>query len=254
MLKAYIDAYKAIGNEAYLNSATKNADFIINNQLTEKGALYHSYKNGKSTIDGFLEDYTYTILAFLELYQVTFNEAWLNYAKQLMDYCIAHFLNTETSMFYFTSDRSTNLITRKTEIYDNVIPSSNSVIASCLFKLGHYYFDKTYSDLAIQMLKNVNTDMLKIPSGYTNWLSLYLNYSNPYYEVAISGELAKDRLKELHNSYIPNILISGATTDSNLPLMINKFNKNETLIYVCVNGTCKLPVDTTVKALSQILK
>ncbi|MEO1033713.1 MAG: hypothetical protein AAFX55_20175 [Bacteroidota bacterium] len=96
--------------------------------------------------------------------------------------------------------------------------------------------------------------MLKIPSGYTNWLSLYLSYSNPYFEVAISGAEAKDKLKELKALYLPNIIISGATTDSDLPLLKNKFNQDETLIYVCVNGTCKLPVRAIDKALGQILK
>ncbi|WP_422105994.1 thioredoxin domain-containing protein [Winogradskyella sp.] len=254
MLQGYIDAYRAIGDEAYLRKAIVNANFIIENQLTESGALYHSYKDGKSTIDGFSEDYAHTIAAFIELYQVTFNEQWLYRAKALMDYTLEHFFNKDSGMFYFTSDRSADLITRKTEVFDNVIPSSNSVLAASLFKLGHYYADKTYSKLAHQMLKNVNEDMLKIPSGYTNWLSLYLSYSNPYFEVAISGVEAKDKLKELKALYLPNIIISGATADSDLPLLKNKFNQDETLIYVCVNGTCKLPVRAIDKALGQILK
>ena len=104
------------------------------------------------------------------------------------------------------------------------------------------------------MLKNVNEDLLKHPSGYTHWMNLFLSFSNPYYEVAISGEDAKARLEELNSNYIPNILISGATTDSDLPLLKNKFIQDETLVYVCVNGTCKLPVNTIDKALSQILK
>ncbi|WP_299520445.1 thioredoxin domain-containing protein [Winogradskyella sp.] len=254
MLKGYVDAYKAIGNENYLIKAIANAKFIKKNQLKDDGSLYHSYKDGKSTVDGFSEDYAHTITAFLDLYQVTLNEQWLQDAKQLMDYTIKHFLNDETQMFYFTSDYASNLITRKTEVFDNVISSSNSVLAECLFKLGHYYADKAYSELANQMLKNVNEGMLKTPFGYTNWLSLYLSHSNPYFEVAISGTEALDKLKELKALYIPNILISGATTESDLPLLKNKFNQDETLIYVCVNGTCKLPVNTVNKAVGQILK
>ncbi|WP_299366295.1 thioredoxin domain-containing protein [Winogradskyella sp.] len=254
MLKGYVDAYKAIGNEDYLKKAITNANFIKKNQLKGDGLLFHSYKNGKSTINGFSEDYAHTIAAFIRLYQVTFNEEWLSIAKGLMDYTIEHFLNEKTEMFYFTSKGSSNLIARKTEVFDNVIPSSNSVLAECLLKLGHYYSDKVYSELAHQMLKNVNDTMLKIPSAYTNWLSLYLNYSNPYYEVVISGEEAKDILKQLKVLYIPNVLISGSTTESDLPLLKNKFNKDETLIYVCTNGTCKLPVNTIDKALGQILK
>ncbi|WP_299110721.1 thioredoxin domain-containing protein [uncultured Winogradskyella sp.] len=254
MLKAYVDAYRVFGEQSYIDKAIANATFIKDNQIKTDGALFHNYKDGKSTIEGFSEDYAYTIAAYIELYQATFNEEWLNISKALIDYAITHFLNDETRMFYFTSDEATNLITRKTEILDNVIPSSNSVLALCLFKLGHYYSNKTYTDLAKQMLSNVNEDIKEIPSGYTNWLELYLNYSNPYYEVAISGLEAHSKLKEFDKSYIPNVLISGSDKNTHLPLLKNKFIEDETYIYVCVNGTCKLPVTTTKEAIEQILK
>jgi len=254
MLKAYVDAYRVFGEQSYLDKAIKNGRFILENQITEEGALFHNYKNGTSTIDGFSEDYAHTIAAFIELYQATFNEQWLNTAKELMDYTLKHFLNKESSMFYFTSDNSINLIARKMEVLDNVIPSSNSVLAESLFKLGHYYSDKTYSTLANQMLSNVNEDIKEVPSGYTNWMMLYLDYANPYYEVAISGPDAQSKLKELDMHYLPNILISGSEKNSDLPLLENKYIDNETFLYVCVNGTCKLPVKDTKKALGQILK
>ncbi len=254
MCKAYVDAYRVLGDQSYLDSAIKNGTFIKENQIHKDGALFHNYKDGKSTIEGFSEDYAHTISAFIELYQATFNEQWLKTAKELMDYTMAHFLNKESRMFYFTSDSATNLIARKMEVLDNVIPSSNSVLAESLFKLGHYYSNKTYTNLAKQMLRNVNEDIEKSPSGYTNWLVLYLNYASPYYEVAISGPEAHSKLKELGNSYLPNILISGSNKNSDLPLLQNKFIADETFIYVCVNGTCKLPVNDTNKALEQILK
>jgi uncharacterized protein YyaL (SSP411 family) len=254
MLKAYVDAYRVLGEQTYLDKAIKNAIFIKENQINKDGALFHNYKDGKSTIDGFSEDYAHVIAAYIELYQATFNEQWLKAAKELMDYTIVHFLNKESSMFYFTSDRATNLIARKMEVLDNVITSSNSELAQSIFKLGHYYSKKTYINLAKQMLRNVNEDIEKAPSGYTNWLVLYLNYANPYYEVAISGLEAQSKLKELDRSYLPNILISGSHKNSNLPLLENKFIEDETFIYVCVNGTCKLPVETADKALDQILK
>lgn len=254
MLKAYVDAYRVLGEQSYLDKAIKNATFIMENQIKEDGSLYHNYKKGKSTIDGFSEDYAHTISAFIELYQATFNEQWLNTAKELMDYTISHFLNNESSMFYFTADNATNLIARKTEVLDNVIPSSNSVLAESLFKLGHYYSVKSYTKLAKQMLSNINVGIEKSPSAYSNWLILYLNYANPFYEVAISGVDVHNKLKALDNSYLPNILISGSKNSSELPLLQNKYIEDETFIYVCVNGTCKLPVKDTNRALGQILK
>ena len=57
MLKGYIDAYKALKDEKYLNIALKNANFISKNLWSSEGNLNHNYKNGKSTINGYLEDY-----------------------------------------------------------------------------------------------------------------------------------------------------------------------------------------------------
>ena len=254
MLKAYVDAYRVFGNDSYLEKAIKNATFIKENQINSDGSMFHNYKNGKSTIEGFSDDYAHTISAFIELYQATFNEEWLEIANDLMDYTLVHFINKESSMFYFTSDRATNLIARKIDVFDNVIPSSNSVLAENLFKLGHYYSNKKYINLAKQMLSNMNLDIENSPSAYTNWLVLYLNYSNPFYEIAISGSNAHNKLLELDKSYLPNVLISGAISNSDLPLLQNKYIEDETFIYVCVNGTCKMPVTSSEKAKEQILK
>ncbi|MDB9720586.1 thioredoxin domain-containing protein [Winogradskyella sp.] len=254
MLEAYVDAYRVFGKKIYLDKAIKIAEFIKEHQIKQDNSLFHNYKDGKSTIDGFSEDYAHTISAYIELYQATFNEQWLKLANDLMHYVTTHFFNKETGMFHFTSSTATNLIARKIEVLDNVISSSNSVLANCLFKLGHYNANKDYLNKAKQMLSNVNNDIEKAPTGYSNWLNLYLNYSNPYYEVAISGKDAYTKLRELDAFYIPNILISGSTTASNTPLLQNKYIEDETYLYVCTNGTCKLPVTHALKAKEQILK
>ena len=254
MLTAYIDAYRVLGDQSYLNSAIKNAHFLKEKQISTKGSLFHNYKNGKSTIEGFSEDYAHTISAFIDLYQVTLDDTWLNTANELMEYAITHFLDKESGMFYFTSDTEVNLIARKIEVFDNVIPSSNSVLAHNLFKLSHYYSNNSYSKMAKQMLSNVESDLKNSPSAYSNWLNLYLNYSNPYYEVAVSGANAREKVKELNSNYLPNILIAGAIAESDIPIMKNRFIEDETYIYVCVDGSCKLPVTNTKQAVNQLLK
>ncbi|WP_456423297.1 thioredoxin domain-containing protein [Lutibacter sp.] len=252
MLKGYIDAYAAFNEKHFLDIAIKNATFIYTKQLQENGSLNHNYKNGKSTINGYLEDYATVIDAYIALYEITFNEVWLNTAKQLTDYTFDHFYDTENSMFYFTSDEDANLITRKMEIEDNVIPASNSIMAKNLFKLSHYYSNNYYLKVSKQMLENVKENAQQYGSGYSNWLQLMANYVGNYYEIAISGENALDKTIELNQIYIPNKLIAGSTKQSSLPLMEGRYNKNETLIYICVDGACQLPVNNTEEALSQL--
>ncbi|WP_291800023.1 thioredoxin domain-containing protein [Lutibacter sp.] len=252
MLKGYINAYTVFNEKHFLDVAIKNATFIYTKQLQENGNLNHNYKNGKSTINGYLEDYATVIDAYIALYEATFNEMWLNTAKQLTDYTFDHFYDTERAMFYFTSNEDPNLITRKMEIEDNVIPASNSIMARNLFKLSHYYSNSYYLKVSKQMLANVKDRTQKYGSGYSNWLQLMADFSRDYYEIAISGENAFEKLHELNENYIPNKLIAGSTKNSKLPLMEGRYNESETYIYICVDGACQLPVSDPKKALNQL--
>ncbi|MDD7884451.1 thioredoxin domain-containing protein [Flavivirga sp. 57AJ16] len=252
MLKGYIDAYRVFGNASYLASAEKNAHFIINNQLREDGGLDHNYKNGKSNINGYLEDYATTIDAFLALYENTLNETWLTTARDLTNYTFDHFFDEGSKMFYFTSDEDDSLVSKSIEYRDNVIPASNSIMAKNLFKLSHYFDNTHYGKTAISMLNNVKPEMQEYPSGYSNWFDLMLNYTNPYYEVAVVGKDAKNKIAELNKTYIPNKIIAGSTSNNNnnLPLLENRYTPDNTLIYVCVNKACKLPVSEVDKAIT----
>jgi len=252
MLKAYIDAYSVFNEPHFLNVAKKNATFLYTKQLQDTGNLNHSYKNGKSTINGYLEDYATVIDAYISLYEATLNETWLNTAKQLTDYTFDHFYNLERSMFYFTSDEDKDLITRKMEIEDNVIPASNSIMAKNLFKLSHYYSNNHYLKVSKQMLNNLKDRAVQYGSGYSNWLQLMCDFSGGYYEVAIAGENAMEKLQEINQHYIPNKLIAGSTSESKIPLMEGRFNENNAYIYICVDGTCKVPETSIKKAINQL--
>ena len=252
MLKGYVDAYRVFNDQKFLEVALKNAQFIMNNMTKEDGGLFRNFKNGKSNIEAYLEDYAAVSDAFISLYEVTLDEKWLKNAKQFTDYSFDHFYDEESKMFFFTSNKETGLISRKVETDDNVIPSSNSIMANNLFKLGHYYSNKHYSENAKAMLNNVKENAISYGSGASNWLNLYSNYLGEYYEVAIVGVDAKQKLGELNEFYIPNKLIVGSLTESNLPLLAYKYNENETTIYVCIDGACKLPVSETQKALKQL--
>ena len=242
MLKGYTDAYRVFGNDDYLAIAEKNANFIVNNQLREDGGLYHNYKNGKSSINGYLEDYAATIDAFITLYENTLDEKWLTTAKGLANYTFDHFFDSASNMFFFTSNEDASLVSRSIEYRDNVIPASNSIMAKNLFKLSHYFDNEHFSATAMTMLNNIKPEMQEYPSGYSNWFDLMLNYAQPYYEVAIVGANVKQKIDELNKTYIPNKLIAGSTSENNMPLLENRYNPNNTLIYVCVNKACKLPV------------
>lgn len=250
MITAFADAYQAFGEEIFLKGALMNAKWLVKNQLKKDNSLFHSYKNGQSKIDGFLEDYCFTIEAFIKLYEITFDESWIQKADALTVYTIEHFYDEKSGMFFFTSDLSTDLIARKMEISDNVIPSTNSTMAKVLFKLGTLTENENYISMSGQMLSNVYDGMEAYGSSYSNWGIVAMNRIYPYYEVAVTGKNWETLATELNSFYQPNkVLMGGEKGD--LPLLQGKFNDAAT-IFVCVNKACQMPVNEVPKAILQM--
>src|SRR5690606_24239645 len=140
-IKGYLSAYRAFNEKRFLDAALKNARFLNKHAISKNGGITRSYKNGKTSIHGFLDDYAFVISAYLDLYQATFDERWLHQANELTNYTQEHFYDKETGMFFYSHNDHSGLITRQKEILDNVMPSSNSEMAKNLLILGHYFYD-----------------------------------------------------------------------------------------------------------------
>ncbi|MEJ7780190.1 MAG: thioredoxin domain-containing protein [Daejeonella sp.] len=248
MLKAYTDAYRVFGKQQFLQQAIKSADFIIN-KLFYDGKLMRVYSASLFS-DAFLDDYAFIIDGLTGLYEVTFDEKWLLISKKLTDHAISDFHDQESGMFNYTSAKSEVLIARKQEITDNVISSSNSVMANNLYRLGHFFDDSVYLGISNQMLKTVQPHIIKYPSGYANWGVLLLSRIFGLYEIAIAGPDAEIKRREMEDYYIPNKILLGGSSGT-LPLLKGKMSK-ETKIFVCQNRTCSLPVTTITDAIKLV--
>ena len=179
-----------------------------------------------------------------------------------MDYTFEHFYDKNSNMFFFTSDVDSQLIAKKTELEDNVIPASNSIMANNLLKLGHLFGDKNYLKISRQMVHNMVPIIESYPSSYSNWINVYSNLSSSFYEVAILGEDAIQKIKDINKEYIPNKIICARTSllknkmfienNIELPLLENRFIENSTMIYVCVNNSCNFPTTISSVALKQL--
>ena len=254
MIKGLTDAYRAFGEAEFLDIAIANANFIKNKLMTPQGGLQRVYKrseNRQAHQIAFLDDYAFVIDAFIGLYEATFEEKWLQEARKLNEYALQNFYDAGTGMLYYTSQADEELIARKHEILDNVIPASNSAMALNLYKLG-YFFDRfDYLDQARQMLQNVFPHIKTYGSGYSNWAILLMDEIFGIFEIAITGEEAEKKRLELEKTFIPNKILLGGSTGT-LPLLEDKFS-NQTKIFVCKDKTCQLPVTEVSEALKQLV-
>ncbi|MCH2233388.1 MAG: thioredoxin domain-containing protein [Crocinitomicaceae bacterium] len=246
----FADAYQAFGEAPMKNAAIYNGEWLRKNMLQEDGKLLHTYKKGEAKIDGFLDDYAFTISMFIKLYEITFDESYIEDAKKMAEYAIANFQDEASGMFYYTASTGETLIARKMEISDNVIPSSNSQMANALFVLGTLTDNADWIEISRQMLANVYNDMTSYPSSYSNWGILGMHFTEPFYEVALTGDQWESEYQGLANSYVPNKVLMGGK-DGKLPLLEGKF-LGETTIFVCVNKACQMPVNKAADALEQM--
>lgn len=251
MVKGLCDAFEVFGRPQWLSAAERNMQLLLTTCKRNNGGLWHNFKAGKATINGYLEDYSFTIEALIALYSITFNEQWLAEAHALAEHAIRHFHDERNGLFHFTSDLDPPLITRPRELHDNVVPASNSSMAKALYQLGELLDEEHYVAIGKHMLNTMSSGMASYPSGHSNWGQLALMQLYPFPEIAITGPDALRLRAGFATHYLPNRIFLGSTTKSTLPLLKDKLMPSST-IFVCVEKTCQLPVPTVAEALEQL--
>lgn len=254
MLTGYLDAYRYLEEDTYLEIALQNADFLLRNFMQNDGRLYRSYKEGKVSINAFLDDYAFLAQALIRLYEVTFDNQWLDKAQLLMEYADGHFWDANSSTYFYASDLDPGLIIRKRILLDNVRPAANSVMAEVLYDLSLLLYEESYEARARKMLNRVISGMETEDLFFlSNWLQLYLRMIEAPFEVAIVGRNYKTLQSEMMRYYLPNTLLLGGATEGELELLQQKLRGEEAYIYVCRNKVCRLPVQEVKEAMEQML-
>jgi uncharacterized protein YyaL (SSP411 family) len=253
MLQGLTDAYRAFGEPEFLVMAEHNARFIEAN-LRDGARLYRTCKHGRASISGFLEDYALVIQAYLSLYEVSFAEKWLREAEQLTEYVLGHFFDPTETQFFYTDSSAEPLIARKKELFDNVIPASNSVMAHNLRRLGRHLENARYVDLATAMLAQVRHLVVKEPQHLTNWAALYAALLRPGAEVAIIGPEAEEFREALNRQFLFDAVLAGTEEASPLPLLAlhRPAPEGRTAIHICRDQACLAPVFSVAAALPEL--
>jgi len=250
-----IDAYSAFNEEKFIKTAEACLIFMEHNMISEEGRILRIFNAETMTasINGFLDDYAFTIESLLKLYQVTFEERWVVLAEKLLMYAMDHFFNEEKSMFFFKSDIDRELIVRNYEIQDNVIPSSNAVMAFNLFLIGEILQNKSYLDMSEKMVGSIAGNLMNGREYFAKWCSLLGNQVYKSVEIVITGKDALTFRDELDRNFIPNAVYFGGEKGGTFPLIADKTDFSKTFIYVCHDKKCLVPV-TDVKSALDLIK
>lgn len=252
MCKAYIDAYKSFGEQDHLDRALGSAEFIDTNMSKSDNGLFHIWNDGESKINGYLEDYTFVIDAYISLYEVTYDKKWIMKAHDLTTYVDSHFATDKSSMYFFNSSDDKALIARKMETQDNVIPSSNSVMAKNLFRLGVLFEEVKWMNRSRRMFHDISENIPSYGSAYSNWMVLGMWELFGFNELVICGLNSKEGLSGFFKVYHPSTLLAITSKDEYLPVFNSRVVSGETYYYVCEGGSCQLPVKSLISALERL--
>lgn len=252
VIQGLADAYNVFGDERFKLLALKNGQFIREKMMRKNGRLFHTWKKGKSALNGFMEDYALVIQSFISLFEITGGKEWLDVSGVLMQYSVQHFYDETSGLFYFSEKNSDAVLTNHIQNEDNVIPSANSVMANNLHKLYLLFGKPEYLTMAKKMLQHVTPQFIKYPQAFANWGKLMLKLTHPYFEVVICGEHAVKKYRQLQTSFHPNVVWALAQQKNSLPLFKGRFVAGKTLIYVCREGACQLPVENSEDALKML--
>ncbi|RYY65975.1 MAG: thioredoxin domain-containing protein [Chitinophagaceae bacterium] len=254
LLTALCKSYACLQNPVYKDAAIELAVFIEEKFRATTG-LFHTYKEGVAKYPAFLDDYAYYIQALINLQEITGDQEYLQQAKEYATYVSDNFSDEDGNLFYYSSKIQTDVIVRKTEVYDGATPSANAVMANNLFYLSLVFDEQLWWKRAEKMLLSMFNGIEKYPGSFGVWAGTYLKQTAVPVEIILTGKDTRKELDAVLQEFIPNkLLLSSSREREGMPLLANKAFGDRTHMYVCRNYSCLAPVFTTAQLMDAIKK
>jgi uncharacterized protein YyaL (SSP411 family) len=233
----------------YRAVAERAADVILGGLLGADGRLGRSWKDGRSTGQGVLEDYANLADGLLALYEATFDERWFVTARGLADAILDRF-GDPAGGFFDTAIDHEQLVTRPKDVQDNATPSGSSMATLVLLRIAALTGESRYREAAERALATITPYTVRYPTSFALWLQATDFALAPVAEVAIVGDLddpATMALLEVASAgYTPNRVVAASSSrdgPSAVPLLGDRIRLDgRPTAYVCRNFACRLPV------------
>jgi uncharacterized protein YyaL (SSP411 family) len=254
MIAAMAKAYQALGDQAYVDAAAGAASFISNNLKKDGHRLFRRYRDGDVAYPGYLDDYSNFVWGLIELYEATFETSYLEEAINLNHTMIDLFWDETYGGFFYSGKDNEVLIKQSKEIYDGAIPSSNSVAALNLVRLGHLTGDRDLANRAEQLTGTFAKRIKAYPSAYTQFLAALDFIIGPSHEIVIvesqNGKSSQSMVEAIHRQFVPNkvLLLRPADGQRDRIATLAPFTKelespgDSPAVHICEQQSCQKTV------------
>ncbi len=245
-LAAFAEAARVLDDPRLREIAEGNARFV-RERLWSGGVLLHTYKDGAARIEGMLEDYAYWGLGLVELYQLTGEREWLDWANELADGIAARFRDAEGGGFFETAEGAEALLFRQKPRFDQATPSAGAAAAQLALALQRHGLRADGEAIAREVIGGVQSLILDAPTGFGATLQAMGLLASPPRELAIVGERAArapfERMAAAR--YLPGLALAPAAAPNGLPLLEGREPPaGAARAWLCENMACDLPADT----------
>jgi hypothetical protein len=233
----------------YRAAAERAAGVILGGLLSADGRLGRSWKDGRATGQGVLEDYANLAEGLLALYGATFDERWFTSARSLVDAILERFSDPDGGFFDTATDHE-RLVTRPKDVQDNATPSGGAVATIVLLRLAAYTGEGRYRDAAERALATVTAFTGRYPTAFAMWLQAIDLALARVAEIAIVGDPlhpgTRALLEVAAGGYAPNrvvALLSSESASTSVALLEDRaLLGGRPTAYVCRGFACRLPV------------
>lgn len=262
MIAALCVYARATGRAGYAEQAARAARFVLDTMRDGQGRLMHGWRRGgvpKGSASA--DDYAFMLHGLTELYLSTFDVLWLDRAVELMREMIKSFWDERGGGFYFTPFYGEHGIIRKKEVYDSAVPSSNSVAAMCLLRLGRITANADWEHKAARLMRAFSGNVREHHSSYACLMSALDFGLGPSNEVVVAGRCGSPdteaMLRKFLDAYLPNtVVLYLEISDTRAPVLRYagymegmELKAGRAAAYVCRGYTCRMPTADPAEAL-----
>jgi uncharacterized protein len=241
-LAALAETGRRLASNTVLQAAERLGNFLLGGLSSPDGRLFRTWREGRASIPGYLEDYADVAHGLYELHVATGDLRWLEESSRLARLAVELFADEERGGFFMAAHDAEQLVARKKELDDNPVPSGNSMLAFVLLRLARIYGDDELERRAVGVLRLLHANLARIPSAF-GWalcaLDLYL--SEPR-ELAIVGTPRDALARAALAPFEPNAVVAFGPSDD-VPLLAGRTRVDgKPTLYVCERFACKAPV------------